>query len=852
MRHFSPCLLTGISIYDGQMPSESVGIMSTQLGRVDRYELQELLGQAGTTEVWKAFDTQARRYVALKLLHVQFHADPDFVTRFQHVSQVVSSLHHPNILRYYDFTLSQPLPSGVAIASIAMDYVHGGSLADYIRNTSQSGSFLPIADITRLFLTIATTLEYMHHQGVVHGQLKPTNILLNRSNTTHSTIGEPILADYGAFKLLKSPGDNASGWQINTALYTAPEQILGAPGDARSDIYSLGIMLYELCTGTPPYSGNNAATLITQHINASPVSPDLIHPGLSATLSTIIMRCLAKDPSSRFPDAASLAQALSHVLTQTVEQEGKEASFISVHQESPDYSTKAIDAPTVLSTGQHFSSIHATPAALTPSSPGITGASFSPSSPGAITPESGKQQPQGVMYSSMTPSNATNVINSSRPVVSAGGPVTPMPPLFSLEQSKQNVPTHPSSPSSPPTRPSSRKRARRWIWIVLSGLLLLVLIGSGLEAYLTFFSGRTSSTTTTTAPAGHAYFVSSGLLSANEGANQGITDQLQITLTTISPPPPGKSYYVWLLNDRKLEWNPLLLGQLTMNNGVAVLSYPGDAAHTDLLATYSRFFVTEEDATTPPVNPSQNASALRFYAEFSQTPNPADPEHFSVYDHIRHLLADDPKVKTAGLTGGLDIWLYRNTQKILEWAGSARDAQRTGSTVFIRRQLTRILDYLDGTYYIQKDLPGQQLLVNPTIAKIGLLTFDAANQNPPGYIYHVGKHLREITSLPQSTQEQKILGQQINQALDVVNIWLHKIRDDALRLYAMNDTQLLGNDGRTTLDEMTALANDTFVGQISPQGPVLDGIVQIHYDIQRLATFSIQACTTSRPCPALV
>ena len=351
---------------------------------------------------------------------------------------------------------------------------------------------------------------------------------------------------------------------------------------------------------------------------------------------------------------------------------------------------------------------------------------------------------------------------------------------------------------------------------------------------------------------GHAYFVSSGLLSSTPGSSQGITDQLQIKLENIPSPQSGKSYYAWLANDRKLAWNPILLGPLTVSNGAIDFAYPGDPVHSNLLATNSRFFITEEDAAIPPVNPDPNA--LRYYAEFSQTPNPADTvNHYSLYDHVRHLLSDDPKVKAAGLSGGLDIWLYRNTQKVLEWAGSARDAQQSGNVGFIRRQLTRIMDYLDGTTYTQlaQDLPGQGVLADPAIAKIGLLTFDPATQNPPGYLYHIGKHLHELSQLPQASTEQRALANRISQEINVVNEWFLTMRAEALQLYHMTDAQLVGSNARSLLDSVATLANTAFVGQINPQGQVTPGVVQIHYDIQQMATFDIRACTASNPCPSL-
>ena len=117
--------------------------MSTNLGRIDKYELQELLGRDGLTEVWKAFDTQARRYVAIKFLHANPQADPDFVARFQREMPAIAALRHPNIVQYYDFSVSQPPGTGNTTAYIVMNYVDGGTLADYIRNTSHQGKFPP-------------------------------------------------------------------------------------------------------------------------------------------------------------------------------------------------------------------------------------------------------------------------------------------------------------------------------------------------------------------------------------------------------------------------------------------------------------------------------------------------------------------------------------------------------------------------------------------------------------------------------------------------------------------------------------------------------------------------------------
>jgi eukaryotic-like serine/threonine-protein kinase len=154
--------------------------ISTYPSRIDKFELQELLRREGVVEVWKVFDTQARRYVAIKFLHVNLQADPDFVKRFQRETLAVATLSHPNIVPYYDYSILQPDATGMTRAYLVMSYVDGGTLADSIRNTSRQGKFPATTDFVRLFTIIGTAIEYAHQHGRVHGQLKPTNVLLDK------------------------------------------------------------------------------------------------------------------------------------------------------------------------------------------------------------------------------------------------------------------------------------------------------------------------------------------------------------------------------------------------------------------------------------------------------------------------------------------------------------------------------------------------------------------------------------------------------------------------------------------------------------------------------------------------
>ena len=827
--------------------------MSTNPGRVDKYELQERLGQSSIAEVWKAFDTQAQRNVAIKFLHPNLQADPDFVTRFTREAQIIASLRHPNIVQYYDFSTTQLSRSASATPYFVMDYIEGGNLASYMSNTPRERKLLPIGDIVRLFTSIGLAVDYAHQHGVLHGNIKPANILLDKRHPASNAMGEPVVTDFGVAGLLRVTAGSTSGSWNNAPLYISPEQVMGYTGNERSDIYSLGIMLYEFCTGTLPFLGSNPAAIMMQHVNTIPASPMLVNPNLSPALSMVIMQSIAKDPSARFPSASSLVAALAGAANQS------EQPYSLAPSPSSGEGQGEADMPTVLSTRQSPLSVGMNPAASSPSSPGISGVSFSSSPPPAAISGGGPATPNyymapsrdtvGASYPSMSTVNMPAPGSSQPyPVAQAqpGGPITPMLPAYTPGYSPQNIPAGTSMPP-PPTAPS-KKLGRRGLWIGLAVLLILALIGSSLGAYFAFF--QKGSSPVVHQVVGHAYFVSSGLLSPN--STQGIADQLQVSLENVQPPQAGKSYYAWLLNDITLDFKAIFLGTLTFNSGTLNLSYPGDALHSNLLATNSRFLITEEDAGVTPANPSLDPTTWVYYAEFSQKKaNPAVPSSFSLYDHIRHLLADDPKVKAAGLTGGLDIWLYRNTQKILEWAGSARDSwkvQNASSSAFIHRQLIRIMDYLDGSLYVQKDLPAENVLADPAISKVGLLTFSPQTQDPPGYVYHIGKHLHELTALPASTAAQRALAIQINNALDVVNRWLQTIHDEVLQIYKMTDAQLFGNTGLSLLNSVATLANQVFAGQVNSHAGVTDGVVQIHFNIQRLATFEIRACTASNPC----
>jgi len=386
-------------------------------------------------------------------------------------------------------------------------------------------------------------------------------------------------------------------------------------------------------------------------------------------------------------------------------------------------------------------------------------------------------------------------------------------------------------------------------------LVIVALIGSSLGAFLVL---RNKTNQAAVVAGGQAYFLSSGQL--DPGSAQGIADQLQIQLNNIPDPQAGKSYYVWLLADRHphveqpaleppLRFKlPLMLGKLPVNHGSASFLYSGNAQHDNLFSIASRLLITEEDTNGTSRGPKADRSTWRYYAEIPQTAfgTPA----LSALDHIRHLFYKETKVGVLGLPGGLDIWLYRDTEKLMEWAISARDdyhAQVSDPTV-IHNLFVSMLDYLDGAPNVHIDVPsGTPIVADPIASKVALLSVVPAQlqktdvvNNPPGYLDHVPLHLNAVLKAPDATPQMRALATEIVQSLGNAGKWLVQVRMLARQLVNMNADQLAQPTTLTMLDSLLTDATYAYIGQLNPNtNQVAPGVLQVHYDIQRLATFSI-------------
>jgi len=296
--------------------------------RLGRYDLLERLGEGGMGEVWKAHDTRLQRAVAIKLLRGDLSGDPDFGASFLREARLVAALRHPNIVQIHDFQLADASAAGRAY--MVMDYIEGGTLSASLRTTVRQGLFWSASDIVELFTTISLALDYAHGQGMVHRDIKPANILLHRPPAGSRAPGEPVLTDFGIARW-QDAGNTVTGF-VGTPLYISPEQAQSRPVDRRSDLYSLGIVLYEILTGSVPFRGSNPLAVMLQHVHEAPPPPASLNPRVSPALSLVVLRSIAKHPQERFSDATQMAAALARAFNLPVPARLETASAGSVPQ----------------------------------------------------------------------------------------------------------------------------------------------------------------------------------------------------------------------------------------------------------------------------------------------------------------------------------------------------------------------------------------------------------------------------------------------------------------------------------------------------------------------------------------
>ncbi|MCI0550801.1 MAG: serine/threonine protein kinase [Anaerolineae bacterium] len=265
------------------------------------YRIINQVGQGGMATVYKAYQPSMDRHVAIKVLPSQLAESKEFVKRFQQEARVIARLEHPHILPAFDYGESD------GTAYFVMRYLEAGTLKDRM----EAGRPLPLDEIDRIFTQLADALSYAHSHGVIHRDLKPSNALVDRD-------GNLFLTDFGIAKILESASPRLTQTDaiMGTPAYISPEQAQARTVDQRSDIYSLGIILYEMATGSVPFVADTPLAVILKHVSDPLPLPSRMKPDISPSIEQVILKALAKDPEDRFATAAEFLSAWKRALNE--------------------------------------------------------------------------------------------------------------------------------------------------------------------------------------------------------------------------------------------------------------------------------------------------------------------------------------------------------------------------------------------------------------------------------------------------------------------------------------------------------------------------------------------------------
>jgi len=759
------------------------------LQRIGRYELRARLGRNNLSGMWKAYDPRQQCEVALKVLSANTRDYPNFPQLFPHEVEVIASLHHPNIAQIHEARLIPMQQPDTVLAYIMEDYIEGQTLATYMRNMPRSGMVPPWADIVQLFTYVGLAIDYAHQNGVVHGNLKPANVIIGRPVNSTGRGVAPIVTDFGLARMLGTTAGILPNRSVETLFYISPEQAKGQPATERSDIYSLGILLYEICTGMVPFQGSRPVALMMQHVSAMPPSPTLINPNIPPALTNVVMRSLAKEPEERFASAASMTIAMAKALHVPVPER---LGHLVEHAEN-DRPTRTVSA-----------------GGASPSFPSPTSSKnrYATASTRAVSLDEKQREMDGKRY--QPPAGAT------------------------FPQGRRE-----------------KRRKNNATYMALGFLLVLTLLVTGLGAYAllhdqsaassnvvghAFFvsSGQLNEHLSTQGINDEVQIDLSGIAAPASGKSYYAwllpdkvkEEALPIFLGKL-PVTNGNIHYLYTGGKSHIN---------LLNVASRFLITEEDATITPTIPTpdtHAWRYYAELAQVASPGDKLQFSLLDHLRHLLVESP---ELQARNLHGGLGIWLVQNTQRVSDLANNTRDSWQAGNyatsrTQivSLLDYLDShtlARSELPSGSPTLVSQHNADIA--LLGLDPKNPDPPG----------------YAYNNEISPGYVYLIGLHLSGMLLSPDVTQDQRNLALRINTALEDVAHQLTQVRGDALKLLQMSNGQFSQPATLTMLDDMVTLSQSAYAGQLNQSsGQTQGGVVWIYGNMQRLADFAVKPYT---------
>lgn len=277
--------------------------------KLGKYEVTAHVASGALAEVYRAYSPSLGREVAIKVYGAPLASDPVLTERLREEARRAASLHHPHIVQIYDCDVATV--AGQPLLYVVSEFAEGATLKERLAALKSSGQMMPLSDVVALLRAVASALDYAHSRGVIHGGLKPTNVLFTAG-------GEPMLADFGMARAASAAVQALPADPSGAPAYMAPEQIRGDPIDGRADIYALGVLLYELCTNTLPFTAETATGVLMRHLSEPPPPPSQVNPAIPPSVERVILKALSKSPADRYQKAGEMVAALEGAIAGSV------------------------------------------------------------------------------------------------------------------------------------------------------------------------------------------------------------------------------------------------------------------------------------------------------------------------------------------------------------------------------------------------------------------------------------------------------------------------------------------------------------------------------------------------------